>query len=733
MTPDARSFATISESDVLDFSELWRAFNRYKGRVLGITLVFAILGTLAAFSETPLYQATVTVLVEARANRPVQVQEVYDPGYGSSEYYGTQFELLQSRELAGRVVDRLDLTTNPSILPVATEPTIWQRLRNFEWQRWLPFLPAAEPPVMAEETAEQKRERAINAVLARVGVTPVRGTQLMRVHIESVSPPLAAAIANAWGDLFVESGLESRLDTTERATRWLTQRLADLRTKLEASERGLQAYREKNQLINIGGTRGLFEEELMDNSRKLREAQSKKTQFASTYWKIQQAGDDDRKLREVSSLLLDPPVEKAGEHMAQAEQAVKQLEERYGSKHPQMSAAQARLQAATRAYYSQLRLAANGVKAEYEIAAETERALSGVVQTGKDQIRRMDQRDFELRSLERESLGNRDLYELFLKRFKETDTASTYEPLNARIVDRAIVPQIPYKPNKLKVVILWTLCGFLLGAALAAFRHFLVETIRSPDQLEHLTQLPVLSVLPQVSGFGRKTSPTALCLDQPRAPFSEGVRSIRASLYLNDVDKRMKRIMFTSALPREGKSSLSSCFAVTLGQMEKVLLLEADLRAPTLKKNFGIPKETPGLVEVLTGQAELAQALYHHAPSGIHVLPVAQIPANPAEVISSAAFLKLIETLSTTFSRIIFDSPPCSVSSDSQLLAHRMDAVIFVIKAGTTGQRAIQTAIKQLRAAHAPLLGHVLNQVDTRQAYGYDSQYYGYDHRYYNR
>ncbi len=722
------------EADVMDFPELWRTFNRYKGRVLGVTLVFAILGILAAFSEQPLYRAAVSILIEARANRPVQVQEVYDPGYGTNEYYGTQFELLRSRELMGRVVDRLDLTSNPEILPVAAEPDIWQRIRGYEWERWLPFLPAAEPVVVAEETAESKRERAINAVLRHLSVTQVPRTQIMRVNIESSSPPLAATIANTVGDLFVESGLESRLDTTERATRWLTQRLADLRGKLETSEKTLQTYREQHQLFNVGGSRGLFEEDVLDNSRKLRDAQAKKTQFASTYWKIQQAGDDSIKLQEISALLLDPPVQKAAENLLQAEQAVKQLEERYGSRHPQMSAAQARLQAATRAYNDQLRLAANGVKAEYEIAAETERALSGVVQTGKDQIRRLDKGDFQLRGLEREVQTSRELYELFLKRFKETDTASTYEPINARVVDRAIVPTIPYKPDKLKIVILWTLGGLLLGVILAALRHLLSETIRSPDQLEHLTQLPVLSVLPKVQGFGRKTTTSVtLCLDEPRAPFSEGVRSIRASLYLSDVDKRMKRIMFTSALPREGKSSLASCFAVTMGQMEKVLLVEADLRAPTLKKTFGIAKDAPGLVEVLTGQAKLEQTLYLHAPSGIYVLPVAQIPANPAEVISSAAFQKLIETMSANFDRIVFDSPPCSVASDSQLLAHRMDAVIFVIHAGTTGHRAIQAAIKHLRAAHAPLLGHVLNQVDVRRAYGYDGQFYGDHHGYYGR
>ena len=707
------------EQDLVDLPELWRTLSRYVWSVAGIALTFAVLGILVAFSAEPVYRASLTLLVEARPSRAVQVQEVYDPGFGTEEYYLTQTELLRSRELLGRVVDQLKLVENPEILP--TERTTWQNLTG---GAWLPFLPESDAP--ADEAPEARRELAIATLLDRVTVVPIYRTQMLKAHVEAYSPALAAQVANALGEAFVNSGLDSRLEATERATRWLTERLSDLSAKLEVSERELQKYREEHQLVNVGGSRGLYEEDVVDNARKLREAQQKKTQFASTYWKIKQAGDDGRKLREISALLIDAPVQRAGENLLAAEQAVKQLQDRYGEKHPQMTAAQARLQAASSAYENQLRLAANGVKAEYEIAAETERALLGVVKLGKDQIRKLDQSDFELRGLEREVSTNRELYDLFLKRYKETDTAGTFEQLNARIVDRAVVPRRPWKPNKPKVVILWTLGGLLLGVLLATMRHLLSQSIQSPDHLEQLTQLPVISVLPPVAGMGTKTSAPAMCVEHPRAPFPEGVRSIRASLHLSDVDKRMKKIMFTSAVPKEGKSSIASSFAAVLGHIERVVLVEADLRAPSLKKIFGIPAEAPGIVELLSGQAKFDQVIYVHQPSGIHVLPVAQIPANPAEVVSSAAFSKLLDVLAQRYDRVVVDTPPCQVASDTLMLAHRMDAVLFVVHGATTGIRTIQAAIKHLRAAQAPLLGHILNQVDARKAYGYDGSYYVY-------
>lgn len=717
--------APATTSELADFAELWRTVARYRWNVLGIMLALIVIGVLHAFSAERIYRATATVLIENRPSRAVQVQEVYDPGYGAHEYLATQFELLRSRDLLGRVVDRLDLTQNPEILPPAAEATWWQALLAGRWEELLPFLPEDEE-MPVPEVPDARREHAITALYWMLAIEPVTSTQLMRVHIHSRSPGLATTIANTLAEFYVESGLESRLQATERATRWLTERLSELRAKLEASEQTLQEYRERYELVNVGGSRGLVEEELVDNARKLREAQRKKTELASAYWKIQQAGNDDTELQEISSLLLDSVVQKASENLSQAQQAVKQLEERYGEKHPQMAAAQARLAAATRAYYEQLRVAANGIKAEYEIAAETERALLGVVTTTKGQIRKLDQRDFELKGLEREVQTNRELYELFLKRFKETDTAGTYEQLTARIVDRAVQPQIPFKPNKGKIVTLWAMAGLFLGLILAALRHLLSQVIQSPDQLEATTQLPVISVLPPVAGLGRKTSAPNMVVEHPRSPFAEGVRSIRASLHLSDVDKRMKKVMFTSALPQEGKSSLASAFAAVLGHTERIVLVEADLRAPSLKKIFDIPQATPGIVELLSGQAKLEQVMYHHVPSGIHVLPVAQIPANPAEVVASTAFSKLIDILATRYDRVIIDTPPCQVASDTLLLAHRMDAVLFVAHGTRTGLRTIQAAIKQLRAAQAPLLGHILNQVDARRAYGYDGSYYVY-------
>lgn len=715
-----------AREEILDFPELWRTLNRYRWRVLSFTAIAAVAGLLFAYSSERYYSSAATILIETRPDRVVQIQEVYDPGYGTQEYLSTQAALLRSNSLVGGVVDKLGLAGDPRLVRPAEGPSLLQRATRVDWSAWLPFLPPRRSEPEAGPDPDALRKRTVAAIQESLRVTPVFRTQLVKVEFESVSPRLSAEVVNALVDAFIDSGLDARLDATERTTRWLTDRIADIRKNLSSAERALQNYREQHQLVNVGGSRGLMEDEVVDNSRKLREAQRRKTELETAYSLIREAGSDPARLENVGPLLVDPLVQRASAELAQADQTVRQLEERYGSKHPQMASAQARLSQARASYDNQLRLAANGIRVEYEIAAESERALTKSVELGRGKIRELDRRDFELRNLEREAQTTRELYEVFQKRFKETDTTLTLESSNARVVDYGMVATRPSKPATRKIALIWALCGFALAVALATLQHLLNETVRSAEQLEDITGLPVIAALPQTSGLGRRSSTVDLCLKQPRLPFSEGIRSIRSSLFLSDVDRRMKRIMFTSAMPSEGKSSIASGFAVTLGQMERVLLVEADLRAPSLKKMFGIPADKPGLLEVLTDQAKLDDAVHRDATRGIDVLAVSILPASPGEVISSAALQRLIDLLATRYDRLVFDCPPCLVASDSMLLSSKVDAVVFVIHAGRTSVRSITTALAQLRGAHAHLLGHALNHVSASNAYGYYGQYYAY-------
>ena len=712
-----------------DLLALVRFFRRYRLGILLVTIAAALVGALIALSLPSVYRSTVTLLIEPRTPHLVQVQEVYDPTQGqSSEYFATQFELLRSRGLATRVVDKLKLAEDDDFLQDRSSETMLDSIRRrMDWKQFLPGLPDEEPA--AQPTAEQRRERAIGIVMGQVAVQPVPRTRLVRVHFFLTDAAKAQRVATAIADAYIESGLEDRLEATQRASRWLTDKLGDLSTQLQKTEKALQTFRDTNQLVVVGGNRGIVDQEVMENTMRLREAQRTKAGLASTYARIRAAGNDPSRMEEITALLSDAAVQKARASMLDAQQQLKQIEERYGSRHPQMASAISAVNAARRAFHEQLMIAAEGVRNQYEIAADTERQQQDVVSSATDRARMLDRKQFELGVLERDVQTNQQLYNMFLQRFKETDTTTNYEPLNARVTDAAQVAKSPILPNRSKVVMVATVIGFLIGIALASLRHVLSEGLGSVEDLEAVSQVPLFGVVPRIA-FRRGAGVAGQFRNDARTPFAEGVRSVRTSLKLAEAAGRKPCVAVTSAVPGEGKSSIAACLGMVLAGTEKTLLIEGDLRAPSLRKMLGVPKQQPGLMEVLLGNATLDAAIYVDAGTGLHLLSVNQRPPNPAETVSSMAFTALLTELRGRYERVIIDCPPVQAASDALVLARLSDAVLFVARADETPVVAVRRAIQQLRNIAAPLLGTVLNRVDVRRnpaAYGH----YQYAYRYY--
>lgn len=706
----------------LNFADLFRVITLNFWQIVGLTGAVMAATLLYAYSLEPKYRSVATVLLEPRLNRAVQIREVYDPGIGTDDYQATQVEVMRSRLLAERVVERLKLDEKLAAKPLP-EPS------KLNLRRWLPSFLADRLPLQEESAPERTPEywkhAAIRKVVANTIVLPVPRTQLLAVGYSSESREEAALIANTLTEVYIESGLESRLEASRRATKWLTEKLGELRGNLEAAEKNLQAYREREQLVSVGGTRGLVEEEMLDSARRLREAQKTTGQLGLTYRQIQQAAGNPDKLEQVGDLIRLPLVQSAKAGVVSAEEAFKQLQQRYGEKHPLIAGAQTRLQSAEKTFRDQLLLAAENFRNEYEAARQNEMAYSSSSVAARERIRNLDRKQYEFGVLQREVTSNEQLYNLFLNSFKEADSSSSYEPINARVIQSAEPATDPFDPDYRGLLLRAFFAGILLSLLLIIARQMLDESVRSADELESMTDLSVMGVLPRVAAFGgRKKNIINYFSTDSRTPYAEGIRSVRASVQLNDIDKRYRKIMVTSTVPGEGKSSLAACLAMAFAANEKVLLVEGDMRAPTLKKVFNISKTRPGIMEVLSGEIKFDDAVYIHEPSKLAVLPVARRPANPAEVISSGIFAQLMQSVASTYDRIIIDSPPLQAASDSLMLAKVADAVIFTVKADDTRRRAVLNAVKQLRNIQASPLGAVINQVNARRNPSYYDNYY---------
>jgi len=388
-------------------------------------------------------------------------------------------------------------------------------------------------------------------------------------------------------------------------------------------------------------------------------------------------------------------------HSLSVRAKVAELSQRYGSKHPKLIAAKSEL-------------------------AQAKQAM----RRGKSEFRILGRKGVKLKELKHEVESIRQLYETFVNRVKETDESSTLKTATARMIDSAIAPLAPIKPKKRLIVIAAFILTLAAGIGLVFLLDMLNTTIRSVEQVESRLGIALLGLLPLLA-FKTEGKERASRLREmvsgDNHQFTESIRTIRTGIMLSAIDNPHKVILVTSSTPGEGKSTVAANLAIAMGKMEKVLLIDADMRRPTVAKYFNMAAKVSGLSELVAGTVELKDCLEKNQEFGIHVMHAGMIPPNPQELLASNRFKVVLSALEKHYDRIIIDSTPIQAVSDSLVLCQYANGVVYVVKADSTSDHIIKTCLKRLRQVDAPIIGVVLNQLDTKKGsrYGYDG-YGGY-------
>jgi capsular exopolysaccharide synthesis family protein len=587
---------------------------------------------------------------------------------------------------------------------------------------WLPAAMRPEPL-----TDDERRQAILQSFADQLEVTPIRNTQLVKIAFYARDPQLAADIINTLGRVYIDSDIDARVDMTRQAATWITGRMAGLREQLEQSEKALQDYREQENLLEVGGVRTLASQELNELTSKMVEARRKRTEAENVVAQIDQDPSSN------PAVLQHPLVQRLKEQESLAEQNLSEMSKRYGPKHPKIIAATGELQAARKSYEQQVANVVEGVRREYQIALAGEAAMSQALAGMKNQMQDINRKEYRLNELERTVTVNRQLYDTFFSRMKETSETENLQTVHAKIIDRAIAPNNPSQPKML----LWLLAaagiGLLAGVGLALLREELDNTLNNPDDVRNRLGESLLGVLPLLkdSEITRKGVATIFGRNN-LSSFAEAIRSIRTTLLVSDRDAgqlaaRRLSVLVSSAEPGEGKSVLASNLAAAFGQLGKTLLVDADLRRPAAERNFRLKALSFGLADLLAGKATPGQCIQHLERWQIDVLPAGKIPLNPLELLSSDRFPGLIAQLQQEYDYIVIDSAPCEAVSDAMVLSAFVEAVVYVVHAGRTDRRAIATGIQRLRAAGAPLKGIVLNRVDIERGKRAGYYYSGHD------
>jgi succinoglycan biosynthesis transport protein ExoP len=721
----------MSRAMNIDLRELWNTFIRMwhhrRWSILSLSGLIVMLTTLVVFSMTPIYQAKTTLLIEQQTANVVSIEDVYGLAGSSREYLLTQFELLKSRSLAQRVVRELKLNQNSEFYtpPKPSFFASWFASDDAEPS----LLLSPEDLKEKQESEQQVFEEVTTAFMERIEIDPSRNTQLVTISVEMEDAILAAKAANALAKGYINGQLEAKLNMTETATEWMNERLDVLKINLAESEQKLQEYREKEGLVDLGGVTTVTGQEVTETNTKILDARKRLSSLDNQNRQIQAMKERTNAWRELMTLppiLGHPLVKDAYTAEAKARSKMEDLSKRYGPKHPKMTAAETELVTAESILKTQVEQVIATIERDYQLAKADLESLTTAWESSKDQIQEIKRKEFRLRELQREVDTNRSLYDVFMKRMKEASATSTLENVNARIVDPATAPKDPAKPRKKLIILLSAILSMMAAIGLAFLLEKLNDTIKAAADVESKIGLPLLGILPLVKSGLNRQEMVKLFRDGADRSFSEALRTIRTAVILSGLDDPHKIILVTSSVPGEGKSSTATNLAFALGAMEKTLLVEADLRRPTMHRNFDVPAGAAGLADIAAGTTTVEDCIV--SIGDIDLLPCGTIPPNPLELLSSQRFADVINALAERYQRIVIDTPPMQAVSDALVLAQQASTVLYVVKADATPTPIVRKSLQQFERHDVHVTGIVLNQVDVEKSkkYGYGYYRYGY-------
>jgi succinoglycan biosynthesis transport protein ExoP len=702
----------------LDFVEYWRTLRKYKWAILALALVVALVAAVVAYSTTPIYEAKTTVLIETSKQKVVSIEDVYSGMGASREYFQTQVEIIKSREVALKAIAKLKLYDHPAHDPRAPKTGI------AAFKEQIGFAVEKAP---VEWTEKALTEAVLGSFTGNLTIEPIRLSQLVVIRFQSPDAALAARVTDTIANTYIENDLDARYQMTRTASVWLQEQLSGLKDKLNQSEQALQGYRDKQGLVTMSkDSQGGSGQQMEQLQSRLIEARTRRAEVEATYNIIKQAskGGD---LTSQPAVLNSAQVTDAKRQTTEAARKVAEVSQRYGKEHPKYLQAESDAKSASENLQRQIELVVGGITNEYERARSTEKMLESALASARGGVQSVNRKEFALGQFEREVESNKQMYDMFIKRAKETNVGGDLQTTVARIVDVAALPRTPIKPKKSMIVGVAFVVGLLAGVMLALLLELLDNTFKTTEDVEKRLKQPLLTIMPKLDkkDAERKVS-GRIVMDHPNALYSEAIRTARTGVLLSSVDMPSRTIVVTSSVPGEGKSTFSSNLAMAHALTKKTLLVDADMRRPSIAKCYALDPNAPGLSELVAGTAKLSDCIHQIEGSKLMVLTSGVIPPNPLELLHSERFARTLEALAKHFEIVIIDTPPVELVSDAAVVAARASGVIFVTKAHSTPYPLARKSLQRLRRAEAHIIGVVLNALDFNKAEKYYGEYSGY-------
>ncbi len=717
----------------IDIREFWRIISRHGWKIIGLMLLSALLSAIVVIPQKSVYRSTATLLLDPEVSKIAPVESLYGIKSGE-QYYKTQYQIHQSNSLAKAVILRMELDKNSEFQ--IKRKSGWFAKLNFDWVNKVKglFVTAEDDLREVDSNTESNALAALVAMFkSRLNVEPVRDSQLVNVSFDAYDPTLAAQVANTIANTYIKADLDSKHVLTSDARKILADQLEELRTKLETSENALQDYREKEKLVEIGGRSSVADDQLHRLNQELMSVQQQLSREEAALQQINALqGTSIDKLSSTPVVLSDSLVVSLKQAATTAQRTVSSLGKRYGPLHPQLIQAKADLNEARSAIKSRVNSVIAGTEREYQVTKSRETAIKNSIWQTKSMMQTLNRKSYSLQALERDVESNRQLYQRFLGRLKETQATGLSKAV-AVISDPASPTLTPIKPKKSLLIMIASILGMSLGILLSLLLEHLDNTIKKESDLVERLNISLLGLLPHVS-LNKSESSFTYAADDKVSFFSESIRTVRTAIQLSGMKSPYKIIVITSSIPGEGKSTVAANLAMSLGDMHKVLLIDADLRRPRVSGAMDLENKTKGLAELISQKIDASECYYKVGNNDLYVMPVGSVAEKPLDLISSKKFYDALSDLREIFDYIIIDTPPVMAVSDALILSTYASGVIYVIKAASTPFPIVADGVKRVRDANPRIIGGILNDVPHKKKgmdkldYYSDSHYgpYGY-------
>jgi capsular exopolysaccharide synthesis family protein len=717
-----------------------------KWTIIAITLLVGIAGWVWANQQTPVYRAQSSMMIGS-SQMPVVSRETAWRAYYSRMLAPDEIEVLKSRNMAEKVVERLNLLSYPEFNPElrqSEKPGLFDWFRPRDWipDSWKDTLMAAmnrEPQNSGMEGAierdreQRKRETAAAILMGGLEISNLEGSNVIFIGYLSTNPRISALIANEMPESYIISTLQAKYDATEKTTKWLSEQLAELRQEVEDAEKAVELYRSEHGLTEAGGT-DLLSEQVSRLNSELIIARAERTEAEIRLRQVRQLAQQDDAGAEAAMRRLESDVlTQLRRQELETQQEVSELAAEFGPKHPRMLQARAELEQTQRRVDEELGKIETSLQSDLEFARAREDGLEAALRQAQQATGEQNRESIQLRALEREAAASRALFETFLEQFKQTSAAEGISESGARVLSKAQVPSSPVYPNVRRLTMKIAFGGLVFAALLILGLEVLNPGITNPEEVEKQLGLHTLGIIPLSSDKGAVHDKP---VDQPQSNFVEALNTLNVSLSLTAPDSEPRVIQVTSSVPAEGKTTLALSLARLLAQKNhKVILVDADLRRSSVEKKLGLETHEKGLTDfVLDHGAMPMDFLVKDPHSDLLIMPPGTAKfANATDIFSSQRMKHIIEILRENADFVIFDTPPVMVVADARLIGRLVEKTLFVVRWNKTPAKVVKAALKILRSGGTEIAGVVLQNVDLKRygqlGYG-DSGYYYHHGRY---